>query len=211
PASLPPVVTDGYKIAIVFSQSSADAYFSDMAYSQLIMAAQSQAMAAGIPFDLIGEADLTNLQKLAGYDAIVFPSFRTVPGNYAEIASVLSQVVFDYKVPLIAAGDFMTNDLAGAPLPGNPYERMQTLLGVTRTGGENGVTAQIVGADGHAIVAGYGTNTIHTYTNAATAYFGTVGAAVGTVIAQQIVNGTSHSAVISTATGGQNVHFATES
>ncbi|WP_116654487.1 M10 family metallopeptidase C-terminal domain-containing protein [Pelagibacterium sediminicola] len=210
PASLPQPDADGYKIAIVFSQSSADAYFSEMAYSQLIMAAQSQAMAAGIPFDVIGEADLTNLEKLAGYDAIVFPSFRTVPDNYAEIASVLGHVVFDYNIPLIAAGDFMTNNGAGDPLPGNPYERMQTLLGVTRTGGESGVTAEIIGADGHPIISGYGQNTINTYTGTATSYFSAVGTVAGTLIAEQVVNGTSHNAVLGTVTGGQNVHFATE-
>src|SRR5690606_31651331 len=51
---------------------------------------------------------------------------------------------------------------------------------------------------------------IHTYTGGATSYFSTVVAGAGTVIAQQVVNGVSHDAVISTTTGGRNVHFATE-
>ena len=58
PASIPQPAANGYRIAIVYSQTSAANYFGDMAYSQLFMAAQSQAMAAGIPFDVISETDL---------------------------------------------------------------------------------------------------------------------------------------------------------
>ncbi|WP_417584889.1 M10 family metallopeptidase C-terminal domain-containing protein [Pelagibacterium sp.] len=210
PASLPPLASANYKIAIVYSQTTASAYFSEMAYSQLVMAAQSQAMSAGIPFDLIGEADLTDLELMAQYKALVFPSFRNAPENYADIAATLNQLVYDYDVPIITAGDFMTNAADGDALSANPYERMQTLLGLTRTGGENGVDVNLVATGNHEITAGYGGGAIHTYTGAATSYFSTVAAGTGTVIAQQVVNGTSHDAVISTTTGGRNVHFATE-
>ena len=78
----PPVRTDtNLKVAIVFSETSAAKYFSATAYSQLIMAAQSQATAAGIPFDILTEADLTDLSTVINYDALIFPSFAssTVP------------------------------------------------------------------------------------------------------------------------------------
>ena len=39
------------------------------------MAAQSQAHAAGVPFDILTESDLTNLSMVVNYDAIIFPSF----------------------------------------------------------------------------------------------------------------------------------------
>ncbi len=209
-ATVPPLAGADYKIAIVYSETTAGAYFSEMAYSQLVMAAQSQAMSAGIPFDLIGEADLTNLELLAQYDALVFPSFRNAPENYADIAATLNQLVYDYNVPIITAGDFMTNTADGDLLSANPYERMQTLLGLTRTGGESGVDVNLVASGDHEITAGYGGGAIHTYTGGATSYFSTVVAGAGTVIAQQVVNGVSHDAVISTTTGGRNVHFATE-
>ncbi len=213
PASLPPATETGNKVAIVFSQTTANNYFSQMAYSQLVMAAQSQAMAAGVPFDLIAESDLTDLSKLVNYDAIIFPSFRNVPSNYAVIQDVLTKLVYQYDVSLIAAGDFMTNDAAGASLPNNAYERMQTLFGLNRTGGASG-TVEIQATDaGHAMTEGYANGaTIHTYTNAATSYFTAANPNAGsvTVIAEQVVNGVTNGAVLGTVTGSRNVHFATD-
>ncbi|WP_240233123.1 cadherin-like domain-containing protein [Devosia lacusdianchii] len=213
PASLPVPTDTGSKIAIVFSQTTANNYFSQMAYSQLVMAAQSQSMAAGIPFDLISETDLTDLAKMVNYDAIVFPSFRNVPANYAAIQDALTTLVYQYDVSLIAAGDFMTNDAANASLPNNAYERMQVLFGLQRTGGESGtVTLEAIDA-GHAITAGYGNGgAMHTYTGAATSYFAAANPNAGSVsvIAEQVVNGVTHSAVLGTVTGGRNVHFATD-
>lgn len=46
----------------------------------------------------------------------------------------MSQVVYDYHAPIITAGNFLTNDQAGAPLPGNSYANMQALLNVTLNG-----------------------------------------------------------------------------
>jgi serralysin len=213
PASLPAANDTGSKVAIVFSQTTANNYFSQMAYSQLVMAAQSQAMAAGVPFDLIAESDLADLSKLVNYDAIIFPSFRNVPGNYAAIQDVLTKLVYQYDVSLIAAGDFMTNDANGASLPNNAYERMQTLFGINRTGGASG-TVEIQATDaGHAITEGYANgSTIHTYANAATSYFAAANPNAGSVsvIAEQVVNGVTSGAVLGTVTGGRNVHFATD-
>jgi hypothetical protein len=213
PASLPQPADNGYKIAIVYSATSAAMYFNEMNYSQLIMGAQSQAMAAGIPFDVISEADLTNLNKLIEYDAIVFPFFRYVPENYAAMESVLTQVVFDYDIPIIAAGDFMTNAANGDALP-TPYARMQNLLGVYRTGGDGGTDGVkidvVTGPDLHPVVDGYTDGSIRTYEKGWTSYFDGVGATPTTVIAQQVVNGVANNAVLGTETGGRNVHFATE-
>lgn len=214
PASLPVATDTGNKVAIVFSQTTANNYFSQMAYSQLVMAAQSQAMAAGIPFDLISETDLTDLAKMINYDTIIFPSFRNVPSNYAAIQDVLTKLVYQYDVSLIAAGDFMTNDAANASLPNNAYASMQTLFGINRTGGASGVTVDVhATAAGHTITDGYGAGgTIHTYTPAATSYFAAASPAAGqvTTIAEQVVNGVTHAAVLGTVTGSRNVHFSTD-
>ena len=208
---LPPATDDGFKIAIIFSETTAAAYFSEMAYSQLIMAAQSQAMAAGIPYDLLGEAHLTDLSLLSSYSAIVFPSFRNVPENYQDIADVLNDLVYGYGVPIITAGDFMTNDAAGASLPGQAYERMDTLLGLTRVGGAAIADVEVVvSGSGHPIVDGYGTGQITSYAQIGTSFFGYTGIMPGVEIATQIVDGASFAAVVATKTGGTNVHFATE-
>jgi serralysin len=214
PASLPAVTDTGNKVAIVFSQTTANNYFSQMAYSQLVMAAQSQAMAAGIPFDLISEADLTDLGKMVNYDTIIFPSFRNVPANYVAIQDALTKLVYQYDVSLIAAGDFMTNDANNGSLPNNAYERMETLFGIHRVGGDGSVSVDVrATAGGHEITEGYGPGgAIHSYSGAATSYFAAANPAAGavSVIAEQVVNGTAHAAVIGSVTGSRNVHFSTD-
>src|SRR4051794_33516879 len=57
------------KVAIVYSATSAALYFGgsaagQTAYSDLFMAAQHQAEAAGVSYDVLTEADLTNVAKL---------------------------------------------------------------------------------------------------------------------------------------------------
>ena len=211
PASIPQPAANGYRIAIVYSETSAANYFSETAYSQLFMAAQSQAMAAGIPFDIISESDLTNVSALSAYDAIVFPSFQNVPANYAAIEAALTQLVNTYHIPLITAGNFMTSDANGAVLAGNAYARMQSLLGVTVAGSGTG-TVNLFGGDSP-IVHDYGNGgLIHSYANIGTQYFNAYGSGLSTVIAQQTINGGSlYNAVLGTVTGGRNVHFATDS
>jgi hypothetical protein len=51
-STLPARTYTGHKVGIVYSESTAANYFSPMAYSQLYMAAQKQAAAAGVPYDL---------------------------------------------------------------------------------------------------------------------------------------------------------------
>ncbi len=213
PATLPPVGYDGHKIAIVYSATTAANYFNEMAYSQLIMSVQSQAMAAGVPFDLIGEADLTDIAKLSAYDALVFPSFRNVPANYPQIADTLNAYVYSYHKSIITAGDFMTNDASGNALAGDSYARMEGLLGLKRTGGESGVTMDVVANGSNAITEGYAPNgVIHSYTGAATSYFGSANPDFTnlTSFATQLVNNVSHDAVIGTVTGARNVTFSTD-
>jgi len=211
PSSLPTPADHGLKIGIVYSETSANAYFSEMAYSQLFMAAQNQATMAGVPFDLLTEADLTDIATLSQYDALIFPSFRNVPlDKLAAIQDTLTDAVYKYGVGLVTAGDFMTNDATGALLPGDPYARMKTLLGLTREGGDTGNVTVVAGDTTHPMMQGYADQeAIHTYTNAATSWFLGVDTNV-TVLAEQQVGGQTHNAVVSTQTGGKNIHFATE-
>ncbi|MER2265082.1 DUF4214 domain-containing protein [Methylobacterium oxalidis] len=223
PASLPVVDTQPLRVGIVYSETSANAYFGGgdagrMAYSQLFMAAQNQATAAGIPFDLLSEADLKNLATVASYDALVFPSFRNVPAaDVAQIQGVLTDAVYKYSVGLITAGDFMTNDAAGAALAGDPYIRMKTLLDVTRVGGASGANVDLKGGADSALFTGYQANEqIRTYAGMSTSWYGTADQTPVKQIATQSVTPAggvagTESAVIGTETGGRNVHFANES
>lgn len=211
-----PVVTESSKrVAIVYSETSANAYFSTTAYSQLFMAAQNQAVAAGVPFDVINETDLTSIATLAKYDAIVFPSFRNVAADkVGAIENTLELAVEQYHIGLIAAGDFMTNDATGAVLPGDPYGRMKAFFDLTREGGGSGPTVITAATASHPVMSGYAIGeTIRSYGAVSYSFFqdATPGVTAPTVLATETTAGQTHSAVVATgANGARNVHFATE-
>ena len=139
-AALVSVNHDIKEVGIVYSATTAALYFGggqtgETAYSDLFMSAQHQAEAAGVSYDILTEADLTNVSLLSQYSALIFPDFQDVQSSQVSaIASALSQVVYDYHVPIITAGDFMTNDQNGNPLSGNSYANMENLLNLTQTG-----------------------------------------------------------------------------
>ncbi len=201
-----------HRVAIVWSETTAKNYFSETAYSQLFMAAQSQAMQAGVPFDILTEDDLTSLATLAKYDSIVFPSFRNVDAAKADkIAQTLEQATRQFGIGLIAGGEFMTNGADNAALAGDSYARMKLLFDATRvTGGfPADVTVKATDASG-AILDGYANGqVVHQYSgvgwNAFTSVSGT-----GQTIATETVNGTDYAAAIATRTGGRNVIFSSE-
>ncbi len=206
------IVADaGQRIAIVYSESTAKNYFSATAYSQLFMAAQSQAMQAGVPFDILTESDLTSLATLAKYDTIVFPSFRNVEASQAtKIAQTLEQATKQFGIGLVAGGEFMTNDAAGNALAGDSYARMKLLFDAARvTGGTGDVTVNATDAAG-LVLDGYDNGQlIRSYTgvgwNAFTSVSGT-----GTTIATETVGGQTYAAALATKTGGRNVLFSSE-
>ena len=207
-----PVDAPQSRIAIVYSETSAANFYDKTAYGQLFMSAQNQAMQAGVPFDLLTEADLLNPAALAGYDAIVFPGFSHVKGaQVAAITTSLTTAVRDYGLDLIAAGNFMTNDETGAAIAGDSYARMKSLLGVTLEGfgATSGVTLRAT-ASTNPILDSYGDNqVVGTYGNTSYLNF-TDTTGTGQILFEQVVTGGTHAAVIATTTAGRNVHFATD-
>ena len=238
PSTIVPVDHTVKKVGIVYSATTAAQYFGatnelpdETAYSDLFMAAQHQAEAAGVSYDILTEADLTNVAKLSQYSALIFPDFQNVQSSQVSaIASALHQVVYDYHVPIIAAGNFMTNDQTGAALSGNSYARMQDLLNVILNPAANGsgtatysVTADptaltnpimssyssselIGGASGQFLgdTQGYYTNTGYL------SFTGYTNPAAATTLADiNIQGGSSVPGVVQTTTGGTNTVFAT--
>ncbi|MCF3647686.1 polysaccharide deacetylase family protein [Planktothrix agardhii] len=203
------------KIGIVYSDTTAAKYFDKKAYTQLFLSAQSQAMQAGIPFDILNEDDLTDITKLVNYDSLVFPSFRNVPTSKLQaIENTLSDAVYDYKIGIVTAGDFLTNDENGNALPGDSYSRMRKLLDLTRVDGGGPVNGTLTATDvTNPVMKGYAANeAILNYSNIS---YNTYGDGVTdnkqpTVVADLVANGKNSEAVITTETGGRNVHFATE-
>ena len=191
------------------------------------MAAQHQAEAAGVSYDLLSEADLTNVAKLSQYSALIFPDMEDVQSSQvSSIVSALNHVVYDYHVPIITAGNFLTNDQTGAPLPGNSYANMQALLGVTLN--SSGTATYSVTADPTAlanhnpVVSGYAPGeliggasgqfagtTAGYYTNTGYLTFSGV-TQPATVLADiNIQGGATVAGVVQTTTGGTNTLFAT--
>lgn len=224
-----PVRTDlSKKVAIVYSETTAARYFGDpslanqtnineTAYSQLFMAAQNQAMMAGVSFDLLTEADLKNLSGLVNYDAIVFPSFQFVKqADVAAIQSTLQTLVQNYNVSLISAGNFMTSNENGVALSGDPYARMKQFFDLAPNGGGFPANVTLTSAGtGFEGIGGYSAGeAIRTSTGTGYLFFtdATPGATPLTAIANQTVGSTTAPAVVvSTLNGDRNVHFSTES
>jgi hypothetical protein len=144
----------------------------------------------------------------------------------SAIVSALSHVVYDYHVPIITAGNFLTNDQTGAALPGNSYANMQALLNVTLN--SSGTATYSVTADATAlanhntVVAGYAAGeliggasgqfagtTAGYYTNTGYLTFSGV-TQPATVLADiNIQGGATVAGVVQTTTGATNTVFAT--
>jgi serralysin len=211
--TLPTRTDTSKRIGIVYSETSANKYFDKTAYSQLFMSVQNQARMAGIPFDLLTENDLTDINKLVNYDTLVFPSFRNVPqAKLQSIQDTLTTAVYKFGTGLVAAGDFLTNDETGALLAGDPYQRMKTLLDVTRTTGGTAANVTLQAETvSHSAMQGYAANeVIHNYTNIGWSAFSSV-SNPATVLVDQTIAGQTYNAVLATQTGGRNIHYATES
>ncbi|TVV71380.1 M10 family metallopeptidase C-terminal domain-containing protein [Sphingomonas solaris] len=209
PAHAPDPAT---RIGIVWSETTANAYFDKTAYSQLFMNAQDQARQAGTPFDLLTEADLINLDKLSHYDTLVFPSFRNVEATQADaIANTLEQATKQNGIGLIAAGEFMTNDASGAALAGDSYARMKLLFDATRVTGGFPASVDVRATDTTKEVLTNFANgeLVRHYDGVGWNAFTSV-SGNGQTIATQTVAGQTHAAVLATQTGGRNVLFSTE-
>ena len=121
PTPRPCSETATHRVAIVYSDTSANLYFSQTAYSDLFMAAQNQARMAGVSYDVIDESQLTNINNLIGYDALIFPAMADVnTAQLPAIMSTLTSAVYNYHIGIITSGDFLTNDQTGAALPATP-------------------------------------------------------------------------------------------
>ena len=209
----PPLPVDpSDRIAIVYSDTTADNYFSRTAYGQLFMSAQNQAMQAGIPFDLLTEADLKDASKLVGYDAIVFPGMQNVKAaDLTAITNALTIASKEYGVGLITQGNFLTNDENDAALPRDSYARMKSLLGVTleASGATSGITLT-AGSAAHPILSGFTPGeVVGTYANISYQSFQDVSGR-GQILFEQSAAGTTRAAVIATTTGGNNVVFSSD-
>jgi serralysin len=89
--------TPTHRVAIVYSDTTAANYYRGLgdaagapstAYDDLFMAAQNQARMAGVSYDIIDESQLTDVNNLIGYDALIFPAMTDV--NTAQLPAIMS-------------------------------------------------------------------------------------------------------------------------
>jgi peptidoglycan/xylan/chitin deacetylase (PgdA/CDA1 family) len=210
-STLPARTDVSKKVGIVYSETTAKKFFLEQAYNQLFATAQNQAMQAGVPYDMLTEADLKDLSKIAQYDSLIFPSFNNVKAaDVAAIENVLTQASYKYGVGMIAAGDFMTLDENGVALAGDPYQRLKNIFDVSRVAsaapGPNVV--KIKDTTGGILSSDYTAGEVlKSYDNLSLSGYAGL-SKPGTVLAEQTVGGVNYNAVIATQTGGRNVHFA---
>ncbi len=222
--ALPPRTDFSKRVGIVYSQTSKTHFFDaelpiQKAYSQLFMSMQHQSMMAGIPFDLLSEEDLTDISKLVNYDALIFPSFASVPTDKSEaIHDTLYQAAYHYGIGMITAGDWMTNDSDGVSITGDAYRHMKQILGIGRVTGEGPVSITLNAGDiTHPAMQDYTTNeSVYEYgNNHWYSYYAAVSNSTTslpvTALATQTVTGSNpgtYDAVLADTTGGRNVHFS---
>lgn len=215
-----PVRTDASKrVGIVFSTSSKNHFYDSKAYSQLFMSMQHQAMMAGIGFDLLNETDLTDLNKLVNYDALIFPYAANIPKNIrSAVNKNLFTAIYQYGIGIISADNFMTNDELNAVAPGDAYAVMRQLLGITRDNGAGPVSVDLTAnAVTHPAMKGYvagesilSSQALNAYKSTWTSYFQAIPGQAADTLANQTIGGVgTKPGVIANTTGGRNVHFAT--
>ena len=214
PEPLPPRTDPSKRVGIVYSEATRDLFFSTTSYSHLFMSAQHQAMMAGIPFDVLSMQDLTDIANLVNYDALIFPYAAFVPVAIRDqVHETLFKAVYDYGIGIITADNWMTNDEAGNPVPGDSYRYMKQLLGIGRVDGDGPVAIETrAGTDPHPAIAMYDpSEPIIDYDSQWYSYFAAVPGQPYTTLAVESVTGGkagTYPAVLATETGGRHAHFA---
>ena len=197
------------RVAMVFSATSAGNYFNDKAYSQLYAAMQHQAMQAGIPFVMIHEESLMDINNIKDFNAIFLPYMSHVsPAALQAIDDTLTKAIYHYGIGIVTAGNFLTNAPDGSSLPGDSYVRMKRLLGLTLEGWLGPVDFSIVAGSGHRILDGYAQDeALANYTGGHAQYYGRYDS-VAQSLASFVTAQGAHDAAWAVSTGARSVHFA---
>ena len=212
---LPIANTTDTRVAIIYSQSTANNFFGQKAYNQLFMSAQMQSVMAGVPFDLLNEDDLIDLNKIIQYDALIFPYFANAQESLLpQITENLSHAVHRYKIGLISAGNFLTNTETGASLSGDAYLTMKNLMGITRVDGAGPVDITVnASINSHPVLMDYNDGEqMFNYNGAYIDYFAASAPTepVTTLATQSILGGSIENAILASEKGGaRSVHFST--
>ncbi|MBT7410835.1 MAG: hypothetical protein HN826_14130 [Methylococcales bacterium] len=211
----PPALADlKHKLAIIYSKTSEQNFWTPKSYAQLFMSVQSQVMMSGLPYDLLNEDDLLDIDKISQYKTLIFPLFSHVKNSQVDqIAENIKQAIDQYNIGIITAGNFITNIETGLSRSGDAYNYMKDLLGIARIDGAGPVDIQINVSDvTHPVFINeyFDNEVILSYQQNFTDYFMPTGAYPSEVIAtQQIGNSQVENALITVINKGRHVHFST--
>ncbi len=202
------------KLAIIYSKTTEKNFWTAKSYAQLFMSVQTQAMMAGLPYDLLNEEDLLDINKISAYKTLLFPLFSHVKSSQIEqIAANLKIAIEQYHIGIITAGNFLTNTETGQSFSGDAYIHMKELLGLMRVNGAGPVDIQIHIADmNHSALANeYRSNeNILNYQQGFTDYFIPTGRYTSHVLATQTINNKQiENELIAITNKGRHAHFAT--
>lgn len=202
------------KLAIVYSKTTEKNFWTPKSYAQLFMSVQTQAMMAGLPYDLLNEDDLLDLNKIKQYKTLLFPLFSYVKNDQInKIAENLKIAIEQHNVGIVTAGNFLTSTETGQSISGDAYVHMKDLLGLARVDGAGPVSIKInISDETHPALANeYANNeTVLSYTKDFTDYFISTGAYANRVIATQTINNNQiENELIAITHKGRHAHFAT--
>jgi len=167
---------------------------------------------AGIPYDLLGEDDLTDAALLSSYEALVIPLLSHVPlAKLDAVVSALDTAVNGNGVSVVTTGNFLTNDETGAPIPPNAYTRMQQILGLTLKRFDGGVPMIVRAEDvTHPVMRDFAPGQV--IRDVPVAFFETftyegIGAVEFDVLATREIDGETDNAILASRSGPRIVHF----
>lgn len=99
------------RVGIVYSELAEQYFGNQFEFRQLYTAIQAQSIQAGVPFELLEESDLADLEKLKSFKAIIVPGLQTAePGLIPVYQYNLKTAMETHGVSLIAADSFFTYD-----------------------------------------------------------------------------------------------------
>ena len=199
------------RIAVVYSDTSAQHYFDEFSFGQLFTAMQHQAMQSGVPYDLLNEADLTNATELQKYDALIIPLMSHVDSSIRESIINALLAAQNSGTAIITASDFLTHDPNNNAHP-NAYSGMIDILGLTPKSYQVGVPAKLkIANNQHAITSSYERNeTLGDYEQSWFAEYSPVDTSQAITLVEASVENDTHTVVQAIERAGRVVHFSND-
>lgn len=198
------------KVGVVFSESSRDRFYDAFAYSSLFMTMQYQTMMAGVPFDLLSEEDLTDVQRLKDFSVLIFPYNDYIRADLADdaVQSILA-AANEGGVSIIAASRPISHDQTGRVLPRGDI-LLRQLLGMQVTSRLNKAEGIVRAADTtHPAVRRFTRGQeILFYDDVTAGLFGPINAAESSVLAEFASSDQVAGVVFATKGARRHVHFA---